>query len=113
RHAGLTFWILVPAWAALRVIWRPITAAAESGSTSPKNIAASLRFSPHAWVSKIEWNTVRAMPGCCSFPMKRSMAPWTQHISMNIAEKKQLYEGTRRILKVGGRFALADVVQRK
>ena len=31
---------------------------------------------------------------------------------MNIAEKKQLYEGTRRILKVGGRFALHDVVQR-
>jgi len=28
RHAGLTFWILVPGWAALRVIWRPITAAA-------------------------------------------------------------------------------------
>ncbi len=28
RHAGLTFSILVPAWAALRVIWRPITAAA-------------------------------------------------------------------------------------
>jgi hypothetical protein len=30
--------------------------------------------------------------------------------SMNIAEKKQLYEGIRRILKIGGRFALHDVV---
>ena len=28
RHAGLTFWISVPGWAALRVTWRPITAAA-------------------------------------------------------------------------------------
>jgi hypothetical protein len=31
---------------------------------------------------------------------------------MNIAEKKQLYEGIRRTLKIGGRFALHDVVQR-
>jgi hypothetical protein len=31
---------------------------------------------------------------------------------MNIAEKKQLYEGIRRVLKIGGQFALHDVVQR-
>ena len=31
---------------------------------------------------------------------------------MNIAEKKELYEGIFRVLKIGGRFALHDVVQR-
>ncbi len=46
------------------------------------------------------------------FPDETFDGAWTQHVSMNIAEKKQLYEGTRRILKVGGRFALHDVVQR-
>jgi len=46
------------------------------------------------------------------FPDGTFDGAWTQHVSMNIAEKKQLYEGTRRILKVGGRFALHDVVQR-
>jgi MPBQ/MSBQ methyltransferase len=37
---------------------------------------------------------------------------WTQHVSMNIAEKKEMYEGICRVLKIGGRFALHDVVQR-
>ncbi len=36
---------------------------------------------------------------------------WTQHVSMNIAEKPNLYAGIFRVLKVGGRFAAHDVVQ--
>src|SRR5260370_3329580 len=46
------------------------------------------------------------------FPDETFDVALTQRVSMNIAEKKQLYEGTRRILKVGGRCALHDVVQR-
>jgi MPBQ/MSBQ methyltransferase len=46
------------------------------------------------------------------FPDGTFDGAWTQHVSMKIAEKKQLYEGIRRILKIGGRFALHDVVQR-
>ncbi len=37
-------------------------------------LAALLRFSPHGWGSKIEWNTVMAMPVSCCFPMEHSMA---------------------------------------
>jgi ubiquinone/menaquinone biosynthesis C-methylase UbiE len=36
---------------------------------------------------------------------------WTQHVSMNIAEKPDLYAGIFRVLKAGGRFAAHDVVQ--
>jgi MPBQ/MSBQ methyltransferase len=36
---------------------------------------------------------------------------WTQHASMNIAEKPDLYAGIFRVLKAGGRFAAHDVVQ--
>src|SRR5258708_547100 len=46
------------------------------------------------------------------FPDETFDGAWSQHVSMNIAEKKQLYEGIHRVLKIGGRFALADVVQR-
>ena len=46
------------------------------------------------------------------FPDGTFDGAWTQHVSMNIAEKKRLYQGIRRILKIGGRFALHDVVQR-
>jgi MPBQ/MSBQ methyltransferase len=46
------------------------------------------------------------------FPDETFDGAWTQHVSMNVAEKKQLYEGIRRVLKIGGRFALHDVVQR-
>jgi MPBQ/MSBQ methyltransferase len=46
------------------------------------------------------------------FPDETFDGAWTQHVSMNIAEKKQLYEGIHRVLKIGGRFALDDVVQR-
>jgi cyclopropane fatty-acyl-phospholipid synthase-like methyltransferase len=45
------------------------------------------------------------------FPHGTFDGAWTQHVSMNIAEKKQLYEGIFRVLKTGGRFALHDVVQ--
>jgi cyclopropane fatty-acyl-phospholipid synthase-like methyltransferase len=46
------------------------------------------------------------------FPDGTFDGAWTQHVSMNIAEKKELYEGICRVLKIGGRFALHDVVQR-
>ena len=46
------------------------------------------------------------------FPDGTFDGAWTQHVSMNIAEKKQLYEGICRVLEIGGRFALHDVVQR-
>lgn len=46
------------------------------------------------------------------FPNGAFDGAWTQHVSMNIAGKKELYEGIRRVLKIGGRFALHDVVQR-
>ena len=36
---------------------------------------------------------------------------WTQRVSMNIAEKPQLYAGIFRVLKAGGRFAAHDVFQ--
>ena len=36
---------------------------------------------------------------------------WTQHVSMNIAEKPDLYAGIFRVLKAGGRFAAHDVFQ--
>jgi ubiquinone/menaquinone biosynthesis C-methylase UbiE len=36
---------------------------------------------------------------------------WTQHASMNIAEKPDLYAGIFRVLKAGGRFAVHDVVR--
>jgi MPBQ/MSBQ methyltransferase len=36
---------------------------------------------------------------------------WTQHASMNIAEKPDLYSGIFRVLKAGGRFAVRDVFQ--
>jgi SAM-dependent methyltransferase len=38
-------------------------------------------------------------------------AAWTQHASMNIAEKAEFYGEIARVVKVGGRFAVHDVVQ--
>jgi len=38
-------------------------------------------------------------------------AVWTQHVSMNIREKPDLYRGIFRVLKAGGRFAAHDVIQ--
>src|SRR5260370_33236845 len=47
------------------------------------------------------------------FPDGTFDGAWTQHVSMNIAEKKELYEGICRVLKIGGRFALHDVGPRR
>ena len=38
-------------------------------------------------------------------------AAWTQHASMNIAEKADFYAEIARVVKAGGRFAVHDVVQ--
>jgi SAM-dependent methyltransferase len=35
---------------------------------------------------------------------------WTQHASMNIADRETLYAETRRVLKPGGRFVVFDVI---
>jgi sarcosine/dimethylglycine N-methyltransferase len=35
---------------------------------------------------------------------------WTQHVAMNIADRKGLYGEIRRVLRSGGRFALFDVI---
>jgi SAM-dependent methyltransferase len=37
-------------------------------------------------------------------------AVWTQHATMNIADKKRLYEEIHRVLRPGGRFAMHDVL---
>jgi MPBQ/MSBQ methyltransferase len=36
---------------------------------------------------------------------------WTQHASMNIADKPRLYAEAHRVLKSGGRFAIYDILQ--
>jgi MPBQ/MSBQ methyltransferase len=36
---------------------------------------------------------------------------WTQHASMNIADKARLYSEAHRVLKPGGRFAIYDILQ--
>jgi MPBQ/MSBQ methyltransferase len=36
---------------------------------------------------------------------------WTQHASMNIADKARLYAEAHRVLKPGGRFAIYDILQ--
>lgn len=35
---------------------------------------------------------------------------WTQHVAMNIQDRKGLYSEIRRVLRTGGRFALFDVI---
>lgn len=35
---------------------------------------------------------------------------WTQHVAMNIADRRALYAGVHRVLRPGGRFAMYDVV---
>jgi SAM-dependent methyltransferase len=35
---------------------------------------------------------------------------WTQHVAMNIADRRALYVGVRAMLRPGGRFAMHDVV---
>jgi len=45
------------------------------------------------------------------FPDESFDLAWTQHASMNIAQKPDLYEGIFWVLKAGGRFAVHGVVQ--
>ena len=35
---------------------------------------------------------------------------WTQHVAMNIADRRALYAGVHEVLRPGGRFAIYDVV---
>lgn len=36
---------------------------------------------------------------------------WTQHVAMNIADRRRLYSDIRRVLRSGGRFGIYDVVR--
>jgi SAM-dependent methyltransferase len=44
------------------------------------------------------------------FPPESFDVVWTQHSSMNIADKERLYRAVRRVLRPGGRLALHEVL---
>jgi SAM-dependent methyltransferase len=44
------------------------------------------------------------------FPAESFDAVWTQHSSMNIADKRQLYTEIHRVLRPGGRLALHEIM---
>lgn len=44
------------------------------------------------------------------FPDASFDVVWTQHSSMNIADRERLYAGFHRVLRPGGRFALHEIV---
>lgn len=44
------------------------------------------------------------------FPAENFDYAWTQHVSMNIADRAGLYAGIHRVLKPGGRLAIYDVL---
>jgi ubiquinone/menaquinone biosynthesis C-methylase UbiE len=44
------------------------------------------------------------------FPDGSFDAAWTQHATMNIADKERLYEEIHRVLRPGGRFAMHDAM---
>ena len=45
------------------------------------------------------------------FPAEHFDHAWTQHVAMNIPDKRKLYAAVQRVLKPGGTFAIYDAVQ--
>lgn len=50
------------------------------------------------------------MPLDPPFPPESFDVVWTQHSSMNIADKERLYREVRRVLRRGGRLALHEIL---
>ncbi|MDF2764702.1 MAG: SAM-dependent methyltransferase [Rhodospirillales bacterium] len=64
------------------------------------------------WVGlgdKVDYQTGNALG--LPFAARSFDIAWTQHASMNIADKPRLYAEAHRVLKPGGRFAIYDILQ--
>jgi ubiquinone/menaquinone biosynthesis C-methylase UbiE len=65
-----------------------------------------------SWVSlddKVQYQQADALN--LPFPDASFDIAWTQHVAMNIADKATLYREAYRVLKLGGWFAIYDVLQ--